>query len=202
MGSHSVRRDTIGCAAQRPRATDPRASHRGYLRGRACTVGVRRGPGGAWRSRRSYTSRSLTHDAKSTMRGRSHPARGRAGGAPPQVGEELLRAARAGRLDAVSRLRDALGDVPDELRLADAQRAIAREHGHRSWAAFRRNLEQQADERVHSVSAAIRAGTAKRRSAERVRRDARAMLVLSARVPVSRSRRRRTPGSPRGCQSA
>jgi hypothetical protein len=55
--------------------------------------------------------------------------------------KELLRAARAGQAEAVSRVRDALGDLPDEPRLADAQRAIAREHGHRSWAAFRRDLE-------------------------------------------------------------
>ena len=66
--------------------------------------------------------------------------------------KELLRAARAGESDAVSRLRHALGNVPGELRLADAQRAIAREHGHASWAAFRRDLERQADEPARSVA--------------------------------------------------
>ena len=69
-----------------------------------------------------------------------------------KAAKELLRAARAGQLGAISRLRDALGDVPDELRLADAQRALAREHGHRSWAAFRRDLERQADLPVRSVA--------------------------------------------------
>jgi hypothetical protein len=69
-----------------------------------------------------------------------------------KAAKELLRAARAGQSDAVSRLRDALGDVPGELRLADAQRAIAREHGHRSWAAFRRDLEAQAGEPTRSVA--------------------------------------------------
>lgn len=69
-----------------------------------------------------------------------------------KAAKELLRAARAGQSDAVSRLRDALGDVPGELRLADAQRAIAREHGHRSWAAFRRDLEEQAGEPARSVA--------------------------------------------------
>ena len=46
-----------------------------------------------------------------------------------KAAKELLRAARAGQAEAVSRLRDALGDVPDEPRLADAQRAIARKYG-------------------------------------------------------------------------
>lgn len=69
-----------------------------------------------------------------------------------KAAKELLRATRAGQLDAVSRLREALGDVPDELRLADAQRAIAREHGHRSWAGFRRELERQAGDPVRSVA--------------------------------------------------
>lgn len=69
-----------------------------------------------------------------------------------KAAKELLRAARAGQSDAVSRLRDALGDAPGELRLADAQRAIAREHGYRSWAAFCRDLEGQAGESARSVA--------------------------------------------------
>jgi hypothetical protein len=69
-----------------------------------------------------------------------------------KAAKELLRAARAGQVDAVSRLREALGGLPDGLRLADAQRAIAREHGHRSWAAFRRDLEEQAGEPARSVA--------------------------------------------------
>jgi Ankyrin repeats (3 copies) len=69
-----------------------------------------------------------------------------------KAAKELLRAARAGHPDALARLRDALGEAPDEPLLADAQRAIAREHGHRSWAAFRRDLERQAGEPVRSVA--------------------------------------------------
>ena len=41
---------------------------------------------------------------------------------------------------------------PVELRLADAQRAIAREHGHSSWAAFRRDIERQANEPERPVA--------------------------------------------------
>jgi ankyrin repeat protein len=62
-----------------------------------------------------------------------------------KAAKELLRAARAGQADAIGRLRDALGRVPGQVRLADVQRAIAREHGHASWAAFRRDIERQAD---------------------------------------------------------
>jgi ankyrin repeat protein len=69
-----------------------------------------------------------------------------------KAAKELLRAARAGQQDAVTRLSDSLGNVPGELRLADAQRAIAREHGHRSWAAFRRDIERQAEGPVRSVA--------------------------------------------------
>ena len=43
------------------------------------------------------------------------------------------------------RLHEALGGTPAEPRLADAQRAIAREHGHATWAAFSRELARQAD---------------------------------------------------------
>ena len=69
-----------------------------------------------------------------------------------KVAKELLRDARAGESDAVERLREALGRVPDRLRLADAQRAIAREHGHGSWAAFRRDIERQAEEPERPVA--------------------------------------------------
>ena len=69
-----------------------------------------------------------------------------------KAAKQLLRAARVGQPDAVLRLRDALGALHDELRLADAQRAIAREHGHRSWAAFRRDLEGQVGGPVRSVA--------------------------------------------------
>src|ERR1700736_4447018 len=63
-----------------------------------------------------------------------------------KAAKELLRAARAGQADAVGRLQDALGHLPGGLRFADAPRAIAREHGHSSWAAFRRDIERQAGE--------------------------------------------------------
>ncbi len=69
-----------------------------------------------------------------------------------KAAKELLRAARAGEADAVGRLREALGRLPAAPRLADAQRAIAREHGHASWAAFRRDTESQAGEPGRSVA--------------------------------------------------
>lgn len=69
-----------------------------------------------------------------------------------KAAKELLRAARAGQAEAIVRLHEALGRLRGELRLADAQRAIAREHGHGSWAAFRREIESQADEPVRSVA--------------------------------------------------
>ena len=69
-----------------------------------------------------------------------------------KAAKDLLRAARAGHADAVGRLREAIGQVPGELRLAEAQRAIAREHGHSSWAAFRRDIERQSSEPERSVA--------------------------------------------------
>jgi hypothetical protein len=69
-----------------------------------------------------------------------------------KVAKQLLRAARAGEPEAVARLTDALGVLPAELRLADIQRAIAREHGHASWAEFRRDVEHQADQPERSVA--------------------------------------------------
>ena len=69
-----------------------------------------------------------------------------------KAAKDLLRAARAGHADAVGRLREAIGHVPGELRLADAQRAIAREHGHSSWAAFRRDIERQSSEPERAVA--------------------------------------------------
>ena len=78
-----------------------------------------------------------------------------------KAAKELLRAARAGQADAVGRLRESLGCLPGELRLADVQRAIAREHGHSSWGAFRRDIERQADEPERSV-ARIGPGTPER----------------------------------------
>jgi hypothetical protein len=58
-----------------------------------------------------------------------------------KAAKDLLRDARAGHPHALERLREALGHLPDHVRLADAQRAIAREHGHGPWAAFRRDIE-------------------------------------------------------------
>jgi len=78
-----------------------------------------------------------------------------------KAAKELLRVARTGDDDALSRLREALGRLPAELRLADVQRAIEREHGHASWAAFRRDIERQAGEPERSV-ARIGPGTPER----------------------------------------
>jgi hypothetical protein len=69
-----------------------------------------------------------------------------------KAAKDLLRAARAGRADAIGRLQEALGHLPGGLRLADAQRAIAREHGYASWASFRRDIERQAEEPERSVA--------------------------------------------------
>jgi Ankyrin repeats (3 copies) len=69
-----------------------------------------------------------------------------------KAAKELLRAVRAGQADAIGRMRDALGSLPDEVRLADAQRAIAREHGHASWRTFRLELERQPGEPVRRVA--------------------------------------------------
>ncbi len=69
-----------------------------------------------------------------------------------KAAKDLLRAARVRQPDAVARLREAIGQLPGELRLADAQRTIAREHGHSSWAAFRRDIEHQASEPERSVA--------------------------------------------------
>ncbi|HLK74121.1 MAG TPA: ankyrin repeat domain-containing protein [Streptosporangiaceae bacterium] len=69
-----------------------------------------------------------------------------------KAAKDLLRAARAGQADAVGRLQESIGELPAQLRLADAQRAIAREHGHSSWTAFRRDIERQAGEPGRSVA--------------------------------------------------
>lgn len=53
------------------------------------------------------------------------------------VAKDMLRDARAGRPDAVSRL----GGLADP-KLADAQRALANEQGHRTWAELRNSIEQ------------------------------------------------------------
>jgi hypothetical protein len=69
-----------------------------------------------------------------------------------KAAKDLLRVARAGDASAAARLHEAIGAAPGEPRLADAQRAIAREHGHASWAAFRGSLEQQMDAPGRAVS--------------------------------------------------
>jgi hypothetical protein len=68
-----------------------------------------------------------------------------------KAAKDLLRAVRAGDAAALGRLREALDDVPAEARLADAQRAIAREHGYGSWAAFRRDLAAAAGQPARPV---------------------------------------------------
>ncbi len=69
-----------------------------------------------------------------------------------KAAKDLRRALRAGDPEAVGRVREALGCVPADPRLADSQRVIAREHGHPSWAAFRRDLEGRVGERKSSVA--------------------------------------------------
>ena len=100
-----------------------------------------------------------------------------------KAAKELLRAARAGQADAVGRLQDSLGELPGELRLADAQRAIAREHGHPSWASFRRGIERQANEPERSVA---RIGPASSESFE----EGAAALLRELAGGSTRSRRR------------
>jgi hypothetical protein len=54
----------------------------------------------------------------------------------------LLRAVRGGDAVAARRAQDALGDrVHDRFVLADALHAVAREHGYRSWPAFKHDAE-------------------------------------------------------------
>jgi Ankyrin repeats (3 copies) len=69
-----------------------------------------------------------------------------------KAAKDLLAAARAKDAGALGRIREALGSTPAEVRLADAQHVIAREHGHASWASFRREIEAQTDEPVRSVA--------------------------------------------------
>lgn len=69
-----------------------------------------------------------------------------------KAAKALLGSLRVGDPVAIRRVREALGPVPADPRLADAQRAIAREHGHASWAAFRRDIEAQADQPTRSVA--------------------------------------------------
>ena len=116
-----------------------------------------------------------------------------------KAAKELLRAARAGEPDAVARLREALGTVPAQLRLADAQRAIAREHGHASWASFRRDLERQADEPDRSVA---RLGPVAPARFEGARRPAAAHAGQTATSERAAACERTSRGSPRSSDAA
>jgi hypothetical protein len=61
--------------------------------------------------------------------------------------KRLVRAHREGRPDARERAADVLGPRAQErFRLSDAQHVIAVEHGHGSWAAFARSVEDAAPE--------------------------------------------------------
>ena len=56
--------------------------------------------------------------------------------------KELVRGWREREPDAVERVAEALGErAHDRFGLSDAQWVIAAEHGHRSWAEFRRWVE-------------------------------------------------------------
>jgi hypothetical protein len=66
--------------------------------------------------------------------------------------EALVDAVRAGDAAAVARGREAVGDRIDErFVLADALHVLAVEHGHRSWPAFKRELEAQEGAAVRPV---------------------------------------------------
>ena len=69
-----------------------------------------------------------------------------------KAAKDLLDALRADDPGARDRLAEALGSVPNKARLAEAQRAIAREHGYASWAAFRDAIARQADQPARSVA--------------------------------------------------
>jgi hypothetical protein len=66
--------------------------------------------------------------------------------------KRLLKAARGEDPAALARLGEALGTLPGELRLADVQRAVAREHGYGSWPVFRRAVLEAQGATVRSVS--------------------------------------------------
>jgi hypothetical protein len=104
-----------------------------------------------------------------------------------KAAKDLLRAVRAGDAAAVARLDESLGRVPAEPRLADAQRAIAHEHGHASWAAFRRAVAAMADEPARPVGR-IGPGTP-----ERYEEAAAALLRASAEEPARRRLRAHVP---------
>jgi hypothetical protein len=66
--------------------------------------------------------------------------------------KKLLRAVRDGDAGAVERAQRAIGDrVRARFVLADALYVVAVEHGHRSWPAFKRDVESQAGATVRPV---------------------------------------------------
>jgi hypothetical protein len=69
-----------------------------------------------------------------------------------KAAKRLLKAARAADAEARGRLAETLGPLPEPLRLADVQRAVAREHGYGSWPAFRRAVLEAQGATVRSVS--------------------------------------------------
>ena len=69
-----------------------------------------------------------------------------------KAAKRLLRAGRAGDAAALARLGEALGTLPEPLRLADVQRALAREHGYGAWPTFRRAVLEAEGASVRSVS--------------------------------------------------
>src|SRR5262245_59198735 len=58
---------------------------------------------------------------------------------------ELLRSFNRSEPEALSRVREVVGDRAP-IKLADAQRVIAAEHGFRTWAEFKRWVESRAPE--------------------------------------------------------
>ena len=86
----------------------------------------------------------------------------------------LHKAFHAADANAVQRVRDAIGDTPD-LKLSDAQRVLAREHGFPTWAKLRAHVQasRSFDEAVDAFLAAAQDQDADR---------ARAVLAIQPRI--------------------
>ena len=70
----------------------------------------------------------------------------------PQAGQAAAEGSPGGDVGTLARLGESLGALPEPLRLADVQRALAREHGYGSWPGFRRAVLEAQGAAVRSVS--------------------------------------------------
>jgi Ankyrin repeats (many copies) len=109
--------------------------------------------------------------------------------------KKLLGAVRDGDAGAVERAQRAIGDrVRARFVLADALYVVAVEHGHRSWPAFKRDVESQAGATVRPVGRISAASSdaytawADRLLADAQRGEPAAVERLRARVPRLRDR--------------